>query len=126
MAHLATVGSFAVNGVAELHSHLLRDQILRDFAELWPEKFQNKTNGVTPRRFLRLANPRLADLISARIGDDWLTDLDQLEDLEPLRRRRRASAPSGGGSSSATSSSLALTIEDRDRRSPSTRTRCST
>jgi starch phosphorylase len=84
MAHLATVGSFAVNGVAPLHSRLLREQTFRDFAELWPEKFQNKTNGVTPRRFLKLANPRLADLISSRIGEEWLTDLDQLRDLEPL------------------------------------------
>jgi len=57
MAHLATVGSFAVNGVAPLHSKLLREQTLRDFAELWPDKFQNKTNGVTLRRFVRLANP---------------------------------------------------------------------
>jgi starch phosphorylase len=81
MAHLATIGSFAVNGVAPLHSRLLRDQTLADFAALWPEKFQNKTNGVTLRRFVRLANPRLADLISSRIGDDWLTDSDQLEDL---------------------------------------------
>jgi starch phosphorylase len=84
MAHLATVGSYAVNGVAPLHSRLLREQTLRDFAKLWPEKFQNKTNGVTPRRFLRLANPRLSDLISSRIGDDWLTNLDDLHDLEPL------------------------------------------
>ena len=84
MAHLAVVGSYAVNGVAPLHSRLLREQTLRDFAELWPEKFQNKTNGVTLRRFVKLANPRLADLISSRIGDDWLTDSDALADLEPL------------------------------------------
>jgi starch phosphorylase len=84
MANLATIGSFAVNGVAPLHSKLLREQVLRDFAELWPEKFQNKTNGVTPRRFIRLSNPRLADLISSRIGDEWMTDLDQLKKLEPL------------------------------------------
>ncbi|MFN8637670.1 MAG: glycogen/starch/alpha-glucan phosphorylase, partial [Chloroflexota bacterium] len=84
MANLAVVGSFAVNGVAPLHSRLLREQTLRDFAELWPEKFQNKTNGVTPRRFMKLANPRLSDLISSRIDEEWLTDLDQLRDLEPL------------------------------------------
>ncbi|MGE3913361.1 MAG: glycogen/starch/alpha-glucan family phosphorylase, partial [Chloroflexota bacterium] len=83
-ANLATVGSFAVNGVAPLHSRLLREQTLQDFAEFWPEKFQNKTNGVTPRRFMKLANPRLADLISSRIGTDWLTELDELRDLEPL------------------------------------------
>ncbi|MCL4176714.1 MAG: glycogen/starch/alpha-glucan phosphorylase [Verrucomicrobia bacterium] len=84
MAHLAVTGCHAVNGVAELQSRLLREHTLRDFAALCPEKFQNKTNGVTPRRFLRLANPRLADLIRARIGDDWLRDLDQLRKLEPL------------------------------------------
>ncbi|MCC7370269.1 MAG: glycogen/starch/alpha-glucan phosphorylase [Chloroflexi bacterium] len=84
MANLAVVGSYAVNGVAELHSRLLREQTLRDFAELWPEKFQNKTNGVTPRRFMQLANPRLADLISSRIGPEWLTQMDDLRDLESL------------------------------------------
>jgi starch phosphorylase len=82
MAHLATVGSFAVNGVAELQSRLLREQTLRDFAELWPERFQNKTNGVTPRRFVRLANPRLSELISDRIGSGWVNDLDELRRLE--------------------------------------------
>jgi starch phosphorylase len=84
MANLAVVGSFAVNGVAPLHSRLLREQTLHDFAELWPEKFQNKTNGVTLRRFLRLANPRLSNLISSRIGDDWLVEPELLEDLELL------------------------------------------
>jgi starch phosphorylase len=82
MAHLATVGSFAVNGVAELHSRLLRENTLSDFAEMWPDKFHNKTNGVTPRRFMRLANPRLSELITSTIGDGWLTDLDQLARLE--------------------------------------------
>ena len=69
--------------MAELQSRLLREQTLTEFAELWPEKFQNKTNGVTPRRFMRLANPRLAELITSRIGDGWLRDLDQLRQLEP-------------------------------------------
>jgi len=87
MAHLACVGSFSVNGVAELHSKLLREQTLREFAEMWPEKFNNKTNGVTPRRFMKIANPRLADLITKNIGDGWLTDLDQLRQLEPLADR---------------------------------------
>ncbi len=82
MAHLACVGSFSVNGVAELQSRLLRERTLRDFADLWPEKFSNKTNGVTQRRFMRIANPRLSDLITSRIGDGWLTDLDQLSRLE--------------------------------------------
>jgi starch phosphorylase len=82
MAHLATVGSLAVNGVAELHSRLLREQTLHDFAELWPPKFQNKTNGVTPRRFLKMANPELCDLISSKLGHGWLTDLARLRELE--------------------------------------------
>ena len=83
MANLAVIGSFAVNGVAELQSRLLAETTLRDFADLWPEKFLNVTNGVSPRRFLRLANPRLSGLITARLGDDrWLTDLDRLAGLE--------------------------------------------
>jgi starch phosphorylase len=82
MAHLATVASHRVNGVAELHSRLLRETVLRDFAELWPEKFTNVTNGVTPRRFVALANPKLADLIDDAIGDGWLRDLDKLRGLE--------------------------------------------
>ena len=83
MANLAVVGSFAVNGVAGLQSRLLTQTTLRDFAELWPEKFLNVTNGVSPRRFIRLANPRLSDLITARLGDSrWLTDLDRLAELE--------------------------------------------
>ena len=83
MANLAVVGSFAVNGVAGLQSRLLAQTTLRDFADLWPEKFLNVTNGVSPRRFLRLANPRLSGLITARLGDQrWLTDLDRLASLE--------------------------------------------
>ena len=83
MANLAAVGSFAVNGVAELQSRLLTQTTLRDFAELWPGKFRNETNGVSPRRFLLLANPRLSALITARLGDQrWLTDLDRLAGLE--------------------------------------------
>ena len=83
MANLAVVGSFAVNGVAGLQSRLLAATTLRDFADMWPGKFLNVTNGVSPRRFLRLANPRLSALITARLGDDrWLTDLDRLAELE--------------------------------------------
>jgi starch phosphorylase len=82
MANLATVGSFSVNGVAELQSKLLKERVMRDFYELWPEKFNNKTNGVTPRRFMKLDNPRLADLISSKIGDEWVNDLEQLQKLE--------------------------------------------
>jgi len=84
MAYLAIVGSFSVNGVAELHSSLLKKGLFSDFAKLWPEKFNNKTNGVTQRRWLAACNPALATLISDRIGSDWVTDLDQLEKLEPL------------------------------------------
>ncbi len=83
MANLAVVGGCAVNGVAELHSRLLREHTLHDFAELFPERFTNVTNGVTPRRFVALANPRLAHLISEAIGDGWVRDLDRLAELEP-------------------------------------------
>jgi starch phosphorylase len=82
MANLASIGSHSVNGVAELQSRLLRERTLSDFAEMWPEKFNSKTNGVTPRRFVRLANPRLSHLISSKIGTDWIKDLDQLRRLE--------------------------------------------
>jgi starch phosphorylase len=84
MAHLACVGSHMINGVAQLHSELLKQTVLRDFAELWPEKFCNVTNGVTPRRFVALSNPGLSKLITSRIGDGWLQDLNQLRKLEPL------------------------------------------
>jgi len=84
MAHLATVGSHRVNGVARLHSDLLKQTVMHDFAELWPGKFCNVTNGVTPRRFVAVGNPRLARLISDSIGDRWLFDLYELRGLEPL------------------------------------------
>ena len=84
MAHLACVGSHTINGVAELHSQLLQQGVLQDFYALWPEKFCNVTNGVTPRRWLALSNPRLAELISATIGERWIRDLDHLHELEPL------------------------------------------
>ncbi|HVP33398.1 MAG TPA: glycogen/starch/alpha-glucan phosphorylase [Steroidobacteraceae bacterium] len=82
MAHLATVGSHAVNGVAALHSQLLRQTVLKDFAELWPDRFCNVTNGVTPRRFMVLANPPLARLLDAELGERWVTDLARLQELE--------------------------------------------
>jgi starch phosphorylase len=84
MAHLATVGSHAINGVAALHSELLKESVLKDFYELWPERFSNKTNGVTPRRFLALANPGLRELLDRTIGEGWLKDLDRLRRLEPF------------------------------------------
>ncbi len=84
MANLAIVGSHSTNGVAAIHSELLRRQTVRDLAELFPERFNNKTNGVTPRRWLLLANPALARTITAAIGDGWITDLAQLRQLKPL------------------------------------------
>jgi starch phosphorylase len=84
MAHLATVGSYRVNGVARIHSDLLKQTVMHDFAELWPHKFCNVTNGVTPRRFVAIANRPLASLITERIGDQWLFDLQQLRKLEPF------------------------------------------
>jgi glycogen phosphorylase len=83
MANLATVGSHAVNGVAGLHSELLKREVLADFYDLWPERFSNKTNGVTPRRWLLLANPRLAHCITRRIGEAWVRELYELRALEP-------------------------------------------
>jgi glycogen phosphorylase len=84
MAHLASVGSHRINGVAALHTELLKADVLRDFHEMWPEKFLNVTNGVTPRRFLALANPRLAALVTDAIGEGWPRDLERLRRLEPL------------------------------------------
>jgi starch phosphorylase len=84
MAHLAVVGSHSTNGVAAIHSDLLRTRVLRDFAELFPERFNNKTNGVTPRRWLQQANPSLSRLITEAIGDEWVADLSQLRKLTPL------------------------------------------
>ncbi|MET0658568.1 MAG: glycogen/starch/alpha-glucan phosphorylase [Steroidobacteraceae bacterium] len=82
MANLATIGSHAVNGVAALHSELLQQTVLRDFAELWPERFCNITNGVTPRRFMVLSNPGLAHLLDDTVGEGWVTDLTRLKALE--------------------------------------------
>ncbi|XP_062824768.1 glycogen phosphorylase, liver form [Anolis carolinensis] len=81
MAHLCIVGSHAVNGVAKIHSEIVRTQVFKDFAELEPEKFQNKTNGITPRRWLLLCNPGLAELIAEKIGEDYVKDLSQLTKL---------------------------------------------
>jgi glycogen phosphorylase len=82
MANLAIIGSHAVNGVAELHSQLLRTQLLPDFAEMWPDKFSNKTNGVTPRRWVLKSNRELSELITETIGDGWITSLDKVEGIE--------------------------------------------
>ena len=84
MAHLAVVGSHHTNGVAELHSQLLKDHLLKDFADLWPERFTNVTNGVTPRRWLAVANPSLASLLDGALGERWRRNLEELAGLEPL------------------------------------------
>src|SRR5215475_1642666 len=88
MANLAIVGSHSTNGVAAIHSGLLRAVTVRDLAEVFPERFNNKTNGVTPRRWLRLANPALAACITEAIGDGWITDLSELSRLKPLANDR--------------------------------------
>jgi glycogen phosphorylase len=112
MAFLAAQG-VKINGVAALHSQLLRDKVFDDFAELWPEKFTNVTNGITPRRFIRLANPGLSGLITEAIGDGWVTDLDRLQQLVPLaddaefrRRFREVKA--------ANKRRLVTTLQNRD------------
>ncbi|QSP98082.1 glycogen/starch/alpha-glucan phosphorylase [Bifidobacterium longum subsp. infantis] len=87
MAYLATYGGSHVNGVAELHSQLLKDVTLKNFSDVYPDKFTNVTNGVTPRRFVKLANPRLSDLITEGLGTDkWVADLELLKGLEPLAK----------------------------------------
>jgi starch phosphorylase len=82
MAHLAIVGGFSVNGVARLHTEILKKQELRDFYEMFPEKFNNKTNGITQRRFLLHGNPLLADWVTAHVGDEWITDLSRIAGLK--------------------------------------------
>jgi starch phosphorylase len=84
MAHLAALGSHAINGVAALHTELLKTCVLDDFYALSPEKFSNKTNGVTPRRWMVLSNPRLAELLTARVGSTWIRDIERLRRLEPF------------------------------------------
>ncbi|MGB8771307.1 MAG: glycogen/starch/alpha-glucan phosphorylase, partial [Candidatus Korobacteraceae bacterium] len=84
MAHLAVVGSHSTNGVAEIHSNLLRETTLKDLAEIYPERFNNKTNGITPRRWLLLCNPELSRLITDAIGDGWISDLSQLSELKAI------------------------------------------
>jgi starch phosphorylase len=88
MAHLAILGSHSTNGVSEIHTNLLRTHTVKDFAEMFPERFNNKTNGVTPRRWLRVANPALSRAISLAIGDGWITNLEQLGKLRPLAADR--------------------------------------
>lgn len=89
MAYLSIVGSFSVNGVAKLHTELLKTRLLANFYELYAGKFNNKTNGVTPRRWLKAANPKLSQLISKHIGDTWITNLDELKKLEPFAKEEQ-------------------------------------
>src|SRR5262249_55624530 len=86
MANLAIVGTHSTNGVAQLHSDLLKAKTVKDFAQMYPERFNNKTNGVTPRRWLLMCNPSLASLLTEAIGDKWITDLDELAKLKPLAK----------------------------------------
>ncbi|PVD25614.1 hypothetical protein C0Q70_13273 [Pomacea canaliculata] len=89
MAYLAIVGSHAVNGVAAIHSDILKADTFRDFYEMYPERFQNKTNGITPRRWLLLCNPGLADVIADKIGENWVTNLSELRRLQPMSREEQ-------------------------------------
>ena len=84
MSHLAVVGSHSLNGVSALHTQILKQSLFRDFFDLWPQRFNNKTNGITPRRWLKLCNPGLSALITEHIGDGWVTDLEQMTRLAPL------------------------------------------
>ncbi len=86
MAHLATIGAHHINGVAALHSDLIKRQLLPEFAELWPDKFTNVTNGVTPRRWVALANPELSNLLDKEVGPDWITNMESLVNLERLEK----------------------------------------
>ena len=82
MAHLATIGAHHVNGVAALHSDLVKTDLLPEFATLWPEKFTNVTNGVTPRRWVALANPEMSALLDEHVGPDWISNMESLRKLE--------------------------------------------
>ena len=90
MAHLAIAGGFSVNGVARLHTEILKKEELRDFYEMYPEKFNNKTNGITQRRFLLHGNQLLADWITDHIGDDWITNLSELSKLKVYADDKKA------------------------------------
>ena len=84
MAHLAVLGTHSTNGVSDVHSKLLAERLLPDFVQMFPDRFHSETNGVTPRRWLRLANPELSQLITGAIGQSWVTDLDQLRRIVPM------------------------------------------
>ena len=97
MAHLAIVGSHSINGVAAVHSRILQERVFRDFYEMFPERFNNKTNGVTPRRWVLQANPALSELITEKVGPDWPIDLSRLRVLADLAED--PAFRSGGGRS---------------------------
>ena len=90
MAHMAIIAGYSVNGVARLHTEILKEQELRDFYEMYPERFNNKTNGITQRRFLLHGNPLLADWVTSKVGDGWITDLPQIAGLKPLADNKKA------------------------------------
>ena len=97
MAYLSIVGSFSVNGVAQLHTDLLKSGLFADFYKLWPEKFNNKTNGVTQRRWLAHCNEPLRNLLNETIGDGWQCDLMEIKKLEPKADDSGVSQKMGGG-----------------------------
>ena len=119
MANLAIVGSHSTNGVAAIHSELLRTTTVKDLAEMFPERFNNKTNGVTPRRWLLLANPELARTITEAIGEDWITDLASWPSSKPLADDQ-ISATTSARQSAQPRSAFAdwLKADDRDRGRP--------
>ena len=92
MAHLAIVAGYSVNGVARLHTEILKNQELKDFYEMFPNKFNNKTNGITQRRFLLHGNPLLADWVTEHVGDDWITDLPKIKGLKVYATDKKAQA----------------------------------
>jgi starch phosphorylase len=120
MANLAIVGSHSTNGVAAIHSKLLRTTTVKDLAEMFPERFSNKTNGVTPRRWLLLANPALARTITEAIGDGWITDLSQLRKLKPLADDKAFATPSARPSARPRRSSPTGSRRHTGRRRPDT------
>ncbi len=126
MAHLAAVGSNAINGVAELHTELLKSTVMRDFYEFWPEKFHNVTNGVSPRRFMVVSNPRLAALITETCGSDrWVRDLACLQELQTSMPKTMVCSSSGARSRPLPNRTWPTGWEHA-RDSRRTRTRCST
>ncbi len=125
MAHLAIVGAHSTNGVATMHSELLKQSVVPDFAALFPRRFNNKTNGVTQRRFLLLANPALAAVITDAIGDGWIVDLEELKKLEPLAEDK--TLPCSDSTGQARGQGAVCRVAQRPRRANwSTRSRSST